>query len=79
LVFGGSPTAGSNCELNNRLKKQGGWAWPDYLETFSFDAVQVGSYAMGPSSSSVVSMIHRFRLFPASIMMPDRPEIIVNA
>jgi hypothetical protein len=83
LVFGGSPTAGSNCERNKRLKKQGNCAWPGHLETFlnaflGFDAVQVVNYAMGATSSSVASMILRFRLFPPS-MMPDGPDIIINA
>jgi hypothetical protein len=83
LVFGGSPTAGSNCERNNRLKKQDGCAWPGHLETFinaylGFDAVEVVNYAMGASSSSVASMMLQFRLFPAS-MLTDGPDIIINA
>jgi hypothetical protein len=84
LVFGGSPTAGSNCERNKQLKKkQGGCAWPGHLETFlnaylGFDAVQVVNYAMGATSSSTASMIIRTRLFPPS-MMPNGPDIIVNA
>jgi hypothetical protein len=83
LVFGGSPTAGSNCERNLQVRKQGNCAWPDHLETFlnaylGFDAVQVVNYAMGSTSSSVASMILRFRLFPPS-MMPGGPDIIVNA
>lgn len=83
LVFGGSPTAGSNCERNNHLKKQGGCAWPGHLESFinaylGFDAVEVVNYAMGASSSAVASMMLRFRLFPSS-MMPDGPDIIINA
>ncbi len=31
LVFGGSPTAGSNCYRNNGMKKQATCAWPGHL------------------------------------------------
>jgi hypothetical protein len=83
LVFGGSPTAGSNCERNNKLKKQGGCAWPGHLEKFlnaylGFEAVEIVNFAMGASSSAVASMMLRFRLFPSS-MLPDGPDIIINA
>jgi hypothetical protein len=81
LVFGGSPTIGSNCERKQN-RKEGRCAWPGHLEDFAnaflgFDGVNVVNFGMGASSSEVASMMLKFRLFPSS--MPDGPDIIINA
>jgi len=83
LVFGGSPTVGSNCERNKKYKKNGACAWPGHLQEFTnhllgFDAIRVINYGMGASSSEVATMILNFRLFPDS-MLPDGPDVIINA
>ena len=83
LVFGGSPVVGSNCERNNRLKKQGHCAWPGHLQEFinaylRYDAVEVINYGIGASSSSIATMMLQLRIFPRS-MLPDGPDIIMNA
>lgn len=83
LVFGGSPTAGSNCERNGRLKKQGQCAWPGHLQLFAnaylgFDAIRVVNYAIGATSSQMATMMLRLRLFPLS-MDTQGPDVIINA
>ena len=83
LVFGGSPTAGSNCERNGRLKKQGHCAWPGHLQDFvnrflGYDAIRVVNYAIGASKSDLATMILKLRLFPQS-MLPHGPDVIINA
>jgi len=83
LVFGGSPTVGSNCERDGRAKKQGQCAWPGHLQEFvnawlGYEAINVVNYGIGASSSEVASMMLRYRLFPAS-MMPEGPDVIINA
>lgn len=83
LVFGGSPTAGSNCERNGKVKKQGQCAWPGHLQGFvnaylGFDAIRVVNYAIGASSSHLATMMLQLRLFPLS-MVPEGPDIVVNA
>mmetsp|Transcript_2048 Transcript_2048/g.2337 ORF Transcript_2048/g.2337 Transcript_2048/m.2337 type:complete len:684 (+) Transcript_2048:76-2127(+) len=72
LVFGGSPTAGSNCYRNKRLKKNGKCAWPGHMEAFlnaalGFDAVQVVNYAIGASDSSLAVAIMTHGLIPQSM------------
>jgi hypothetical protein len=83
LVFGGSPTAGSNCERNGKVKKQGQCAWPGHLQGFvnaylGFDAIRVVNYAIGASGSQLATMMLQLRLFPLS-MLSQGPDIVINA
>ena len=75
LVFGGSPTAGSNCYRNGRLKKQFGalCAWPSHLQGFmnslvGFDAFEVSNYAIGASDSVLGTSILHHKLLPQSMV-----------
>ena len=75
LVFGGSPTAGSNCYRNGRLKKIFGakCAWPSHLQGFmnslvGFDAFEVVNYAIGASDSEFATSIMHHKLLPPSIV-----------
>jgi hypothetical protein len=84
LVFGGSPTAGSNCYRNGALKKNkaGPCAWPGHLEGFlnsyiGFDAFEVVNYAIGASDSSLAVTIMQHGLIPPSMKGPDHTVDIV--
>ena len=84
LVFGGSPTAGSNCYRNGALKKEkaGPCAWPGHLEGFlnayvGFDAFEVVNYAIGASDSSLATAIMQHGLLPESMKGPEHEVDIV--
>jgi len=87
LVFGGSPTAGSNCYRNGALKKDksGPCAWPGHLEGFlnayaGFDAFEVVNYAIGASDSSLAVTMMQHGLVPESMKGPDHEvDIIIYA
>jgi hypothetical protein len=87
LVFGGSPTAGSNCYRNGALKKDksGPCAWPGHLEGFlnayaGFDAFEVVNYAIGASDSSLGVAMMQHGLIPESMKAPDHEvDIIIYA
>ena len=83
LVFGGSPTVGSNCERNRHFGKHGSCAWPGHLQDFlnaylGFDAINIVNYGMGGSSSHLARIMLQLRLFPKS-MLPDGPDVVINS
>jgi len=83
LVFGGSPTAGSNCYRNNGMKKQATCAWPGHLEGFlnsliGFEGFEVVNYAIGASDSSIATAMMKHKLVPDS-MLQHGVDIIVYA
>jgi len=89
LVFGGSPTAGSNCYRTKRMKKTGKCAWPGHLETFLNAALAVGeeknaaavfevvNYAIGATDSSLAVTIMTHGLIPESMKGPGREVDVV--